>query len=142
MHSEDLPDAPRVELIVDRAKAYALGVSFDRIADVLGITFGSTYIDDFPAGGRMRRVMIAADAAARMTEDDLLALAVPNATGGMVPLSAIATRQWTIGPEMLTRYNGYPSLDVSGHAAPGYSSGAAMAELERLAASLPVGVEL
>ncbi|MFM0058757.1 multidrug efflux RND transporter permease subunit [Paraburkholderia phytofirmans] len=140
VHSEDLPDAPRVELIVDRAKAYALGVSFDRIADVLGSTFGSTYIDDFPAGGRMRRVMIAADAATRMTEDDLLALSVPNSTGGMVPLSAIATRQWTIGPVMLTRYNGYPSLDVSGHAAPGYSSGAAMAELERLAASLPVGV--
>jgi HAE1 family hydrophobic/amphiphilic exporter-1 len=140
VHSEDLPDAPRVELIVDRAKAYALGVSFDRIADVLGSTFGSTYIDDFPAGGRMRRVMIAADAATRMTEDDLLALAVPNSTGGMVPLSAIATRQWTIGPVMLTRYNGYPSLDVSGHAAPGYSSGAAMAEMERLAASLPVGV--
>lgn len=141
VHFQDLPDAPRVELIVDRAKAYALGVSFDRIADVLGSTFGSTYIDDFPAGGRMRRVMIAADAAARMTEDDLLALAVPNSTGGMVPLSAIATRQWTIGPVMLTRYNGYPSLDVSGHAATGYSSGAAMAEMERLAGALPVGVQ-
>jgi hydrophobic/amphiphilic exporter-1 (mainly G- bacteria), HAE1 family len=140
VHSEALPDAPRVELVVDRAKAYALGVSFDRIAEVLGSTFGSTYIDDFPAGGRMRRVMIAADAAARMSDDDLLALAVPNATGGMVPLSAIAARRWTIGPVMLTRFNGYPSLDVSGHAASGYSSGAAMAEMERLAAALPVGI--
>lgn len=140
VHSEDLPDAPRVELIIDRAKAYALGVSFDRISDVLGSTFGSTYIDDFPAGGRMRRVMISADAATRMTEDDLMALSVPNSTGGMVPLSAIASRHWSIGPVMLSRYNGYPSLDVSGHAAPGYSSGAAMAEMERLAASLPLGV--
>lgn len=140
VHSEDLPDAPRVELIIDRAKAYALGVQFERLTDVLGSTFGSTYIDDFPAGGRMRRVVISADAATRMTEDDLLALSVPNTTGGMVPLSAIATRHWTIGPVMLTRYNGYPSLDVSGHAAPGYSSGAAMAEMERLAGSLPVGV--
>jgi HAE1 family hydrophobic/amphiphilic exporter-1 len=140
VHSEDLPDAPRVELIIDRAKAYALGVSFDRISDVLGSTFGSTYIDDFPAGGRMRRVMISADAATRMTEDDLMALSVPNSTGGMVPLSAIASRHWFIGPVMLSRYNGYPSLDVSGHAAPGYSSGAAMAEMERLAASLPLGV--
>lgn len=140
VHSEDLPDAPRVELVIDRAKAYALGVSFDRISDVLGSTFGSTYIDDFPAGGRMRRVMIAADAATRMTEDDLMALSVPNSTGGMVPLSAIASRHWSIGPVMLSRYNGYPSLDVSGHAAPGYSSGAAMAEMERLAASLPLGV--
>jgi HAE1 family hydrophobic/amphiphilic exporter-1 len=140
VHSEDLPDAPRVELSIDRAKAYAFGVPFDRIADVLGSTFGSTYIDDFPTGGRMRRVMIAAEAGTRMTEDDLLALAVPNATGGMVPLSAIAASHWSIGPVMLTRYNGYPSLDVSGRAAPGYSSGAAMAEMERLAASLPVGV--
>lgn len=140
VHSEDLPDAPRVELIIDRAKAYALGVSFDRISDVLGSTFGSTYIDDFPASGRMRRVMISADAATRMTEDNLMALSVPNSTGGMVPLSAIASRHWSIGPVMLSRYNGYPSLDVSGHAAPGYSSGAAMAEMERLAASLPLGV--
>ena len=62
MHSEELPDAPRIELDVDRAKAYALGVSFDKIGDVLGNTFGSSYIDDFPAGGRMRRVMVAADA--------------------------------------------------------------------------------
>ncbi|MFL9865987.1 multidrug efflux RND transporter permease subunit [Paraburkholderia fungorum] len=140
VHSEDLPDAPRVELIIDRAKAYALGVPFERISDVLGSTFGSTYIDDFPAGGRMRRVMISADAATRMTEDDLMALSVPNSTGGMVPLSAIASRHWSIGPVMLSRYNGYPSLDVSGHAAPGYSSGAAMAEMARLAASLPIGV--
>ncbi|CAB3796316.1 multidrug efflux RND transporter permease subunit [Paraburkholderia caffeinilytica] len=140
VRSEDLPDAPRVELVIDRAKAYALGVPFDRIADVLGSTFGSLYIDDFPAGGRMRRVMISADATTRMTDDDLMALAVPNSTGGMVPLSAIAERHWSIGPVMLTRYNGYPSLDVSGHAAPGYSSGAAMAEMERLAASLPVGI--
>ncbi|WP_429250285.1 multidrug efflux RND transporter permease subunit [Paraburkholderia sp. GAS333] len=140
VHSEDLPDAPRVELSIDRAKAYAFGVPFDRIAEILGSTFGSTYIDDFPTGGRMRRVMIAADADTRMTENDLLALAVPNASGGMVPLSAIAASHWSIGPVMLTRYNGYPSLDVSGRAAPGHSSGAAMAEMERLAASLPVGV--
>ncbi|SDQ44976.1 hydrophobic/amphiphilic exporter-1, HAE1 family [Paraburkholderia fungorum] len=140
VHSEDLPDAPRVELSIDRAKAYAFGVPFDRIAEILSSTFGSTYIDDFPTGGRMRRVMIAADADTRMTENDLLALAVPNASGGMVPLSAIAASHWSIGPVMLTRYNGYPSLDVSGRAAPGHSSGAAMAEMERLAASLPVGV--
>ncbi|MGF6771015.1 HAE1 family hydrophobic/amphiphilic exporter-1 [Paraburkholderia sp. GAS199] len=140
VHSEDLPDAPRVELVIDRAKAYALGVPFERVAELLGSTFGATYIDDFPAGGRMRRVMIAADAATRMNEDDLMALSVPNSSGGMVPLSAIATRHWTIGPVMLSRYNGYPSLDVSGHAAPGYSSGAAMAEMERLAATLPVGI--
>ena len=140
VHAEDLPDAPRIELTIDRAKAYALGVSFDKIADLLGSTFGSTYVDDFPAGGRMRRVVVAGEASARMTDDDLMALSVENSSGAMVPLSAIASSKWTVGPVALSRYNGYPSLDVSGRAAHGFSSGAAMAEMERLAATLPMGV--
>ncbi len=88
----------------------------------------------------MRRVVVEGDASTRMTDDDLMALSVENAQGNMVPLSAIASRTWTVGPVALSRYNGYPSLDVSGRAARGYSSGAAMAEMERLAAALPVGV--
>ncbi len=140
VHFEDLPDAPRIELDVDRAKAYALGVPFERIAGLLGGTFGSNYINDFPASGRMRRVIIEADPAARATDAQLMALTVPNRTGDMVPLSAIAAPHWTIGPVMLNRYNGYPSLDISGRAATGTSSGAAMAEMERLAGALPVGI--
>ena len=133
-------DAPRIVLDVDRAKAYALGVSFDKIGDALGNTFGSSYIDDFPSGGRMRRVMVAADASSRMTEDSLMNLSVRNAAGQMVPLSSVAALHWTTGPTVLTRYNGSPSLDVSGRPADGTSSGAAMAEMERLAQALPVGV--
>ena len=140
VHSEALPDAPRIVLDVDRAKAYALGVSFDKIGDALGNTFGSTYIDDFPSGGRMRRVMVAADAPSRMTEDSLMNLSVRNSAGQMVPLSSVASLHWTTGPTVLTRYNGSPSLDVSGRPANGVSSGAAMAEMERLAQALPVGV--
>ncbi|CAN7249741.1 multidrug efflux RND transporter permease subunit [Caballeronia sp. LjRoot31] len=140
VHSETLPDAPRIELDVDRAKAYALGVSFDKIGDALGNTFGSSYIDDFPSGGRMRRVMVAADAPSRMTENSLMSLSVRNAAGQMVPLSSVASLHWTTGPSVLTRYNGSPSLDVSGRPANGTSSGAAMAEMERLAQALPVGV--
>ncbi|QIE23216.1 Multidrug efflux pump subunit AcrB [Caballeronia sp. SBC1] len=140
VHSEALPDAPRIVLDVDRAKAYALGVSFDKIGDALGNTFGSSYIDDFPSGGRMRRVMVAADAPSRMTEDSLMNLSVRNAAGQMVPLSSVAALHWTTGPTVLTRYNGSPSLDVSGRPANGTSSGAAMAEMERLAQALPVGV--
>ncbi|HEY3597929.1 MAG TPA: multidrug efflux RND transporter permease subunit [Paraburkholderia sp.] len=140
VRSEDLPDVPRVELEIDREKAYAFGVSFDKIADVLGGTFGSNYVDDFPAAGRMRRVIVAADAASRMTDDQLMALSVPNASGYMVPLSAIASRHWSIGPVSLNRYNGYPSLDISARASNNYSSGAAMAEMERLAANLPTGI--
>ncbi|MDN7888748.1 multidrug efflux RND transporter permease subunit [Burkholderia cepacia] len=140
VHFEDLPDAPRIELDVDRAKAYALGVPFERIAGLLGGTFGSNYINDFPASGRMRRVIIEADPVARATDAQLMALTVPNRTGDMVPLSAIAAPHWTIGPVMLNRYNGYPSLDISGRAATGTSSGAAMAEMERLAGALPAGI--
>jgi hydrophobe/amphiphile efflux-1 (HAE1) family protein len=140
VHSEALPDAPRIVLDVDRAKAYALGVSFDKIGDALGNTFGSSYIDDFPSGGRMRRVMVAADAPSRMTEDSLMNLSVRNAAGQMVPLSSVASLHWTTGPTVLTRYNGSPSLDVSGRPANGTSSGAAMAAMERLAQALPVGV--
>jgi hydrophobe/amphiphile efflux-1 (HAE1) family protein len=140
VHSEALPDAPRIVVDVDRAKAYALGVSFDKIGDALGNTFGSTYIDDFPSGGRMRRVMVAADAPSRMTEDSLMNLSVRNSAGQMVPLSSVASLHWTTGPTVLTRYNGSPSLDVSGRPANGVSSGAAMAEMERLAQALPVGV--
>ncbi len=140
IHSETLPDAPRVVLDIDRAKAYAMNVSFDDIDDVLSNTFGNAYIDDFPAGGRMQRVLVEADASARMTDADLLQLSVRNSSGAMVPFSAFSTVRWTRGPTMLSRYNGYPVLDVSGHAAEGHSSGAAMAEMERLAAQLPEGV--
>ncbi|WP_133648732.1 multidrug efflux RND transporter permease subunit [Paraburkholderia flava] len=140
IRSEDLPDAPRIELDIDRAKAYALGVPFEKLGDLLGNTFGSYYVDDFPASGRMRRVIVQGEASTRMNVTDLMNLAVINQTGAMVPLSEIASAHWSVGPVMLSRYNGYPSLDISGRAAQGYSSGAAMAEMEKLAASLPVGV--
>lgn len=141
VRAEQLPDAPRVVLDVDREKAYALGVPFERIASLLGNTFGSDYVDDFPAGGQMYRVLIAADAPTRMTDEDLISMAVENTSGQMVPLSEFVSAHWGTGPVMLTRYNGYPSVDLDAREADGYSSGAAMAELERLAiANLPVGV--
>jgi hydrophobic/amphiphilic exporter-1 (mainly G- bacteria), HAE1 family len=139
VHFEDLPDAPRVAIDVDRAKAYAFGVPFERIADVLGDTFGSSYVDDFPAGGRMRRVIVAGQASSRMSADDLLSLSVPNQSGAMVSLSALATLRWAKGPVVLNRYDGYPSLDINGRAASGHQSGEALEEMERLAAALPRG---
>ncbi|AJK50967.1 multidrug efflux RND transporter permease subunit [Burkholderia plantarii] len=141
IRTEDQPDGPRVELEIDRAKAYALGVPFERLSSLLGGTFGSNYVNDFPANGRMRRVIVEADAGARMSDDALMALMVPNHGGQMVPLSAIATRRWSVGPVALSRFNGYPSLDVSGRSAPGVSSGAAMAQMERLASALPAGID-
>ena len=97
------------------------------------------YINDFPNAGRMQRVTIQADQDERMQTDDLLDLAVRNRNGGMVPLSSFATAEWTKGPAQIVGYNGYPSVRISGEAAPGYSSGDAIAEMERIAATLPQG---
>ncbi len=143
IHTESLPDAPRIVLDVDRDKAYAMGVSFTAIQSALGAAFGTFYLDDYPAGGRMQRVLVSGLAQARMSQYDLMDLTVRNTGGTMVPFSSFSSAHWSTGPIALSRYNGSPSLDVTGRPAPGYSSGQAMAELERLAQNtLPVGGDL
>jgi HAE1 family hydrophobic/amphiphilic exporter-1 len=117
-----------------------MDVSFDAVQTALQNVFGSNYVNDFPAGGRMQHVIVSSDAAARMDETALMALTVPNAQREMVPLSAFARLHWTVGPVILARYNGYPALDISGRPAPGHTSGAAMAEIERFAGALPAGI--
>jgi HAE1 family hydrophobic/amphiphilic exporter-1 len=141
IHTESLPDAPRIVLDVDRAKAYTMGVNFAAIQSALSAAFSTFYLDDYPSGGRMQRVLVSGLARQRMSQYDLLSLTVRNAGGTMVPFSSFSTVQWGMGPIALSRYNGYPSLNVTGRPAEGYSSGQAMAELERLARStLPVGM--
>ena len=136
---DGLEDSPQLQIDIDRDKANALGVSFDAINSALSTTLGSSYINDFPNAGRLQRVVVQADAPARMQGDDLLRINVLNAKGQPVPLSSFATTFWAVGAMQTIRYNGYPTMRISGEAAPGYSSGAAMAEMERLAAKLPAG---
>ncbi|MQT14856.1 multidrug efflux RND transporter permease subunit [Segnochrobactrum spirostomi] len=136
---DGLPDGPSVKLSVDRQKAGALGVSFSAISDMLGSAMGSTYVNDFPRAGSLQQVIVQAEAKDRMQVEDVLKLYVRNDKGGMVPLSEVVTPQWSVSPLQLNRYNGYPSLSLSGEAAPGVSSGTAMAEIERIAAGLPAG---
>ncbi|MDX3925114.1 MAG: efflux RND transporter permease subunit [Shinella sp.] len=136
---EGLPDAAQVNLIVDREKANAFGVTFAAINSAITTNLGSSYINDFPNAGRMQRVTVQADAEKRMQTDDLLRLNVRNSNGGMVPLSSFATVEWIRGPSQIVGYNGYPSIRISGQAAPGHSSGEAIAEMERLANQLPNG---
>jgi multidrug efflux pump len=137
---EGLEDAPQLQLDIDRDKAQALGVTFDAINTALSTSLGSAYINDFPNHGRMQRVIVQADAPARMQPQDLLQINVATSQPGkLVPLSAFATTKWVTGPMQTVRYNGYPAVRISGMAAPGYSSGAAMDEMERLAAKLPNG---
>ena len=136
---EGLEDAPQLQLDIDRDKANALGVTFDAINSVLSTALGSSYVNDFPNQGRLQRVVVQADATARMQPDDLLRLNASNAQGRPVPLSAFASTRWVKGAAQTVRYNGYPAIRISGAAAPGYSTGAAIAEMEKLAAQLPPG---
>ncbi len=136
---ESLEDAPQLRLDVDRAKAQALGVAVADINQTLQTALGSSYVNDFVRQGRVLRVQMQAEASARMRPEDILALHVRNAEGDMVPLSAVATPRWEIGAAKLDRYNGYPSVKLSGNAAPGYSTGDAMMAMEEVARQLPPG---
>ncbi len=136
---DGLEDAPQLLIDIDRDKANALGVPFDSINSTLSTALGSAYINDFPSRGRLQRVVVQADAPARMQPEDLLRLNASNQQGKPVPLSAFATTRWVNGAMQTIRYNGYPAMRISGAPAPGYSTGAAMDEMERLAAQLPQG---
>ena len=106
---------------------------------MISTALGSSYTNDFPNVGRLQRVVVQADAAARMQPDDLLKLNVANGQGQMVPLSSFASTRWITGAMQTVRYNGYPAMRISGSAAPGYSTGDALIEMEQLAAKLPAG---
>lgn len=136
---EGLSDAAQVILIIDREKANTFGVAFADINATISANLGSSYVNDFPNSGRMQRVTVQADESQRMQTADLLRLNVRNAHGGMVPFSSFANIEWSKGPSQIIGYNGYPAVRIGGQAAPGYSSGAAITEMERLARELPPG---
>ena len=137
---EGLAESPQLRVAIDREKARALGVNFESIGNALSTAFGSAVINDFANAGRQQRVVVQAEQGQRMTPESVLALYVPNASGDLVPLSAFASTRWEQGPVQLVRYNGYPSIRISGDAAPGVSTGEAMAEMQRLVAELPAGI--
>ena len=136
---DGLEDAPQLELSIDRDRVYALGLSFEAINSTISTALGSAYVNDFPNRGRLQRVLVQADAPARMQPEDLLKLTAMNNQGKAVPFSAFASTRWITGPMQSIRYNGYPAMRINGDAAHGYSTGAALAEMERLATRLPPG---
>ena len=140
LRPEDQPPAPQLHVEVDRVQARAMGLSMDDVNNALSINFGSAYANDFNRQGRVLQVLVQADAPHRMEPEDVLSLRIPNAQGGLVPFSSFATAEWTAGPPSLSRYNGYPAMTLSGTAAPGESSGAALVEMERFASQLPDGI--
>jgi multidrug efflux pump len=133
-------DTPQFRIDIDQEKAGALGVSIASINETLSAAWGSQYIDDFIDRGRVKRVMIQADAPFRMLPEDFNLWSVRNARGEMVPFRAFATWHWDYGSPRLERYNGVPAININGEAAPGVSSGDAMAEIERLVAQLQRGI--
>ncbi|PJK04865.1 hydrophobe/amphiphile efflux-1 family RND transporter [Lysobacteraceae bacterium NML91-0268] len=137
-----MEDAPQLRVVVDQAKAQALGLSPATINSTLATAWGGSYIDDFIDRGRVKRVYVQADAPFRMTPDDFLRWSVRNNQGQMVPFSAFASSHWEFGSPSLQRYNGAGAMSLEGTAKPGVSSGEAMAEVERLVAQLPEGVGL
>ena len=133
-------DMPELQLDVDLAKAQALGVSQADINSTLSTAWGSSYVNDFIDRGRVKKVYLQGEAQGRMVPEDLNKWYVRNDSGDMVPFSAFASSYWTYGSPRLERYNGFSAMEIQGTAAPGYSTGQAMDEMERLVKQLPNGI--
>ncbi|RVH43140.1 efflux RND transporter permease subunit [Sinorhizobium meliloti] len=134
-------NAPQVQVDIDRVKAKSQGVPLNTIFETLQVNLGSLYANDFNRFGRTYRVMVQADAPFRMQPEDIGRLKVRNAAGDMIPLSALLTIEHSSGPDRVMHYNGFPSVDISGSPASGYSFGQATAAIERVASeTLPPGM--
>jgi len=132
-----LEDTPHLHIDVDEAKVGALGLSQADVNSTLSAAFGGTYINDFVDRGRVKRVYIQGDAPYRGTPDDLATWHVRSSTGTMAPFSAFSSYSWTKAPSTLQRFNGVSSYEIQGQASAGHSSGAAMDEIQKLAAQVP-----
>ncbi|PJO77783.1 efflux RND transporter permease subunit [Neisseria brasiliensis] len=142
VRSNGLEDAPQLKIDINRQSAAAQGISFANIQSMLSNALGSAYVNDFPNKGRLQRVMVQADASARMQPADILNMTVLNNSGVAVPFSSIATVSWQTGMEQSVRFNGYPAMEVTGTPATGYSSGEAMAAVQQMVDEMEGGYSL
>jgi multidrug efflux pump len=131
--------SPQLMLDIDREKARALSIDIGQLHETLQSVLGVAYVNDFVRQGRILRVQMQAEPSLRSTPEEILRLPVRNARGEMVPLSEVARARWVVGLPKLDRYNGNPSMKISGSPAPGRSTGEAMAAMEEVAAQLPPG---
>ena len=142
VRANGLVDNPTYKIDIDREKASALGVNLERrrpdVLDRVGLASTST-TSSTPTAASSASI-VQADAPFRMNPEDLNKLFVRNSAGTMVPFTSFATGHWTWGSPKLERYNGVSSFEIQGQAAPGQSTGQAMAEMERLLQKLPAGV--
>jgi multidrug efflux pump len=135
---EGLPPS-RGRRSVPPAGSAALGVKFEDINATIQLNLGSVYTNDFPNRGKMQRVYVQAEQLQRMNASDILNYAVKNASGTMVPMSSFAELKWGMGPSQIVGFNGYQSVRITGEPNPGYTSGDAISEMERLMLQLPKG---
>ena len=133
-------DKPELELDIDLAKAEALGLKQGDINSTLSTAWGSSYVNDFIDRGRVKKVYLQGTPESRMVPEDLDKWYVRNSSGEMVPFTAFAQSYWTYGSPRLERYNGFSAMEIQGSAAPGYSTGQAMDEMEKLVKQLPPGI--
>ncbi|HIF9514983.1 TPA: efflux RND transporter permease subunit [Photobacterium damselae] len=135
-----LEDNSQFFIDLDYEKAKALGIDIDDINKTLSIAWGSSYVNDFIDRGRIKKVYVQADAPYRMSPKDISDWYVRNNKGEMVPFSAFSQSHWGFGSPRLARYNGNSAFEILGEAAPGYSTGEAMAAIEQIASKLPEGI--
>ncbi len=129
-------NAPQLMIEVDRDKAEALQVSVDEILSTLQIFLGSRYVNDFNAFARTYRVYVQADTPFRSNPEDIGKLYVRSALGEMIPLSNLVRVKPMTGPQTISHYNLFRSVEINGNAAPGFSSGQAIAAMEKLASEV------
>ncbi len=132
-----MEDKPEYRINVDWERAGVLGVPINAINNTIASAFGGAYVNDFIQGGRVKRVYVQADAPYRMLPKDIERLYVRNTAGTMTPFSAFSEGAWRYGSPRLERFNAFPSVNILGEAAPGRSTGEAMAALEEMVDKLP-----
>jgi multidrug efflux pump len=138
VHLNALADAPQLKLTVDRAKAQSMGLSVSDVYNAIQLMLAPVYVNDFFYQGRVKRVIMEADAPYRMNLSALSHFYTPSSKkgvagkDGMIPLSGVVKAKWTVGPPARSRYNGYSAVQIVGDPAPGYSSGQAMSAMQRI----------
>ena len=139
-----LEDAPKVNLHVDRVQTESMGLSITDVYDAIRLMLAPVYANDFNYQGRVLRVMLQAEATHRARPEDLSHYFVPSRSGGidqMIPLSSVVASSWTLASPALDHYNGYGSVQINGEPAPGLSSGQAMQAMEAIVSNkLPAGI--
>src|SRR5690606_34236837 len=126
-------------LKIDREKAAIQGLDFDEVAQLISTALGSAYIGKYTNNGWVENIWVQAEDKFRMNIEDVMKLNARNRMGEMVPLSTVVTAESVQAPVQVVRYNSYQSVRIGGEAAPGYTTGEAMAEMERLVGELPSG---